>query len=61
MKARQKLVVCPGFHRAGIVVPVDENDVGYREVPETPGTVLLKGARAQKIGLKSTYYPPPMK
>jgi len=42
MKARQKLVVCPGFHRAGIVVPVDENDVGYREVPETPGTELLK-------------------
>lgn len=37
MKEREKKVVCKSFHRCGIVVPVDENDVGYREVPETPG------------------------
>ncbi|XP_041358264.1 histone PARylation factor 1-like isoform X2 [Gigantopelta aegis] len=36
MKARDKKVVCKSFHGAGIVVPVDENDIGYREVPETP-------------------------
>ena len=29
--------MCKSFHGAGIVVPVDENEVGYREVPETPG------------------------
>ena len=37
MKARDKKVVCRTFHGAGLVVPVDANDVGYREVPETPG------------------------
>ena len=37
MKARDKKVVCKSFHGAGIVVPVDDNEVGYREVPETPG------------------------
>ncbi|XP_052792420.1 histone PARylation factor 1-like isoform X2 [Mya arenaria] len=36
MKDRDKHVVCKSFHKAGIVVPVDENEVGYREVPETP-------------------------
>ncbi|KAK3100326.1 hypothetical protein FSP39_018155 [Pinctada imbricata] len=36
MKERDKKVVCKTFHGAGIVVPVDENEVGYREVPETP-------------------------
>lgn len=36
MKERDKKVVCKTFHGAGIVVPVDENDVGYRPVPETP-------------------------
>ncbi|CAG5135571.1 unnamed protein product, partial [Candidula unifasciata] len=36
MKDRKKKVVCPTFHGAGIVVPVDSNDVGYRPVPETP-------------------------
>ena len=36
MKDRDKKVVCKSFHGAGIVVPVDENEVGYREVPETP-------------------------
>lgn len=25
------------FHGAGMVVPVDKNEVGYREVPETQG------------------------
>uniref|UniRef100_A0A8C9WRZ9 Histone PARylation factor 1 n=1 Tax=Scleropages formosus TaxID=113540 RepID=A0A8C9WRZ9_SCLFO len=35
MKLRAKKVVAPTFHGAGIVVPVDKNDVGYRELPET--------------------------
>jgi hypothetical protein len=38
MKAREKTVVCRSFHGAGLVVPVDENEVGYRPVPEAPGT-----------------------
>ena len=29
------------FHGAGMVVPVDENDVGYREVPETIGKKIF--------------------
>ena len=37
MKDRDKKVVCKTFHGAGIVVPVDDNEVGYRPVPETPG------------------------
>ena len=40
MKARDKKVVCRSFHGAGIVVPVDENEVGYRPVPESPGRYL---------------------
>ncbi|XP_023933517.1 histone PARylation factor 1 [Lingula anatina] len=36
MKARAKKVVCKTFHGAGIVVPVDANEVGYREMPESP-------------------------
>nr|XP_020497569.2 histone PARylation factor 1-like [Labrus bergylta] len=35
MKQRDKTVVTKTFHSAGIVVPVDKNDVGYRELPET--------------------------
>ncbi|CAJ1052176.1 histone PARylation factor 1 [Xyrichtys novacula] len=35
MKLRDKKVVTKTFHTAGIVVPVDKNDVGYRELPET--------------------------
>ncbi|XP_068607349.1 histone PARylation factor 1 [Brachionichthys hirsutus] len=35
MKERDKKVVTKTFHGAGIVVPVDRNDVGYRELPET--------------------------
>ncbi|XP_050693673.1 histone PARylation factor 1-like [Eriocheir sinensis] len=34
MKERNKAVVAKTFHGAGIVVPV-QNDVGYRELPET--------------------------
>lgn len=34
MKTRNKSVVAKTFHGAGIVVPV-ENNVGYRELPET--------------------------
>lgn len=33
-------VVTKTFHSAGIVVPVDKNDVGYRELPETDGEVV---------------------
>jgi hypothetical protein len=36
MKARDKKVVSKCFHGAGIVVPVNKNGVGYRELPETP-------------------------
>lgn len=35
MKERDKKVVAKTFHGAGIVVPVDKNEVGYRELPET--------------------------
>ncbi|XP_053315796.1 histone PARylation factor 1 [Spea bombifrons] len=35
MKKRDKKVVTKSFHGAGLVVPVDKNDVGYRELPET--------------------------
>ncbi|XP_066577001.1 histone PARylation factor 1 isoform X1 [Amia ocellicauda] len=35
MKDRDRKVVSKTFHGAGIVVPVDKNGVGYRELPET--------------------------
>ncbi|XP_038610903.1 histone PARylation factor 1 [Tachyglossus aculeatus] len=35
MKQREKKVVTKTFHGAGLVVPIDKNDVGYRELPET--------------------------
>ncbi|XP_015809667.3 histone PARylation factor 1 [Nothobranchius furzeri] len=35
MKQRDKKVVTKTFHGAGIIVPVDKNGVGYRELPET--------------------------
>ncbi|XP_006006343.1 histone PARylation factor 1 [Latimeria chalumnae] len=35
MKQRDKKVVTRTFHGAGLVVEIDENDVGYRELPET--------------------------
>ncbi|XP_045125839.1 histone PARylation factor 1-like isoform X4 [Portunus trituberculatus] len=38
MKKRNKKVVAKTFHGGGIVVPV-ENDVGYRELPETYGNL----------------------
>ena len=37
MKARLKKSVCGTFHGAGMVVPLDDNEVGYRELPETNG------------------------
>lgn len=37
MKARDKKAVCKLFHSGWLVVPVDGNEVGYRDVPETPG------------------------
>lgn len=33
-------MVTKTFHGAGIVVPVDKNDVGYRELPETDGELI---------------------
>ncbi|XP_068125423.1 histone PARylation factor 1 isoform X2 [Hyperolius riggenbachi] len=39
MKRRDKKVVTKSFHGAGLVVPVDKNDVGYRELPETDGSL----------------------
>ncbi|XP_029430388.1 histone PARylation factor 1 [Rhinatrema bivittatum] len=35
MRQRDKKVVTKTFHGAGLMVPVDKNDVGYRELPET--------------------------
>ncbi|KAF7244187.1 Histone PARylation factor 1 [Varanus komodoensis] len=35
MKQRDKKVVTKAFHGAGLVVPLDKNDVGYRELPES--------------------------
>ncbi|KAJ7350224.1 mannoprotein [Desmophyllum pertusum] len=37
IKARNKKVVCKTFNKAGIVVPVDVNDVGYRPLTVTDG------------------------
>lgn len=34
-------MVTKAFHGAGLVVPVDKNDVGYRELPETNGEYLV--------------------
>lgn len=39
MKARDKKVCTKTFHGAGIVVPIDDNDVGYRELPETDASL----------------------
>lgn len=46
MKARRKdEIVVKTFHGAGLVVPIDANDVGYREVPESKADLkkMLKG------------------
>ena len=40
MKARDKKSVCKTFHGAGMVVPMDDQGIGYREVPETPGVYI---------------------
>lgn len=40
MKKREKLVNSKTFHGAGICVPVDDNDIGYRPLPDTPGSVF---------------------
>jgi len=37
IKARNKKVVSKTFHKVGIVVPVDANDVGYRPLTVTDG------------------------
>nr|XP_031548446.1 histone PARylation factor 1 isoform X1 [Vicugna pacos] len=39
MRQRDKKVVTKSFHGAGLVVPVDKNDVGYRELPETDASL----------------------
>lgn len=39
MKQRERKVVTKTFHGAGIVVPVDKNDVGYRELPESDASL----------------------
>ncbi|XP_040085077.1 histone PARylation factor 1 [Oryx dammah] len=39
MKQRDKKVVTKTFHGAGLVVPVDKHDVGYRELPETDASL----------------------
>lgn len=46
IKARNKKVVSKTFHKAGIVVPLDANDVGYRPLTVTDG---------ERIVLNSTY------
>lgn len=37
IKARNKRVVSKTFHKAGIIVPVDANEVGYRPLTVTDG------------------------
>ena len=40
MRARDRKAVCKCFHGVGVVVPVDENGVGHRPLPETQGLYL---------------------
>ncbi|XP_060542730.1 histone PARylation factor 1 isoform X2 [Pantherophis guttatus] len=44
VKQRDKKIVTKTFHGAGLVVPVDKNNVGYRELPETNGGALVEGS-----------------
>lgn len=37
IKARNKKVVAKTFHKMGIVVPLDENGVGYRDLQVSNG------------------------
>ncbi|XP_067950636.1 histone PARylation factor 1-like [Watersipora subatra] len=55
MVARKKKVVSKSFHTAGIVVPVDENGVGWREISLTDsqlkklfGSILKEDANSSK-------------
>lgn len=41
IKARNKKIVSKTFHKAGIVVPVDANDVGYRPLTVTDGKLRI--------------------
>ena len=41
IKARNKNIVSKTFHKAGIVVPVDANDVGYRPLTVTDGECII--------------------
>uniref|UniRef100_A0A4W2ICG6 Histone PARylation factor 1-like n=1 Tax=Bos indicus x Bos taurus TaxID=30522 RepID=A0A4W2ICG6_BOBOX len=56
VKQRDKKVVTKTFHGAGLVVPVDKNDVGYRELPETDaslrricGTIVEAPSNADRL------------
>ena len=40
-KERKKKVVTKSFHKAGIVVPLDGNDVGYRPLTLTDSKSIL--------------------
>ncbi|CAD5115084.1 DgyrCDS4097 [Dimorphilus gyrociliatus] len=52
MKKRDKLVNSKTFHGAGICVPVDDNDIGYRPLPDTPGELkkILKKIESSEEG-----------
>ncbi|XP_041041416.1 histone PARylation factor 1 isoform X2 [Carcharodon carcharias] len=39
MKQRDRKVAARTFHGAGLVVPIDKTGVGYRELPETDGSL----------------------
>ncbi|XP_074621172.1 histone PARylation factor 1-like isoform X2 [Acropora palmata] len=52
IKARNKKVVSKTFHKAGIIVPVDTNEVGYRPLTVTDGE--LKKILKQITDDKST-------
>lgn len=41
IKARNKTVNSKTFHKAGIVVPVDANEVGYRPLTVTDGELIV--------------------
>ena len=38
IKSRNKKMVTKTFHKAGLVVPVDANEVGYRPLTVSDGT-----------------------
>ncbi|XP_065898955.1 histone PARylation factor 1-like [Dysidea avara] len=50
-KTRNKQVVAKSFNKIGIVVPVDQNDVGYRPLPMTNGE--LKAVLDKIVSSKS--------